>query len=776
MDSLNNEPLGFVTLVFNEGGIGTVTNAFGEYSYTANVSIYKITCSYIGYATKEIPVRPSSTQIINISLVPSQYNLSQVVILSGDNPANRIVRNTVKNRTQNDPDRFNSYSYTAYNKFIYSGILPLDSTKKDSSLTTMMEFLKQQYFMIIESVVETKFLKPDKKENIIATKISGIKNPSFTLMNSQIQPLSFYGNYITLLGKSYLNPFSKGTTDRYFFNIEDTLYDGADTLYSLSFRPWKGRNFDGLRGIAEITSDGYAIKHIMAEPADTLSAMMRIRIDQSAEKVNGVWFPKRFVSEVRFSNMLNNGTQVMMYGTTTLSNIEIEPNIQKRDMAGIQVDIDALAAYRNEEFWAAHRPDSLTEQELRTYQVIDSLGKKHHFDGKLKLVEGLIGGELPYKFISFEIDRFVTRNQYEGFRLGAGLRTNETVFRNISIGGFAGYGFRDAGWKYGGDLRLRLYRPNDVFVDFSYSHSLEETGAIEFYKDNNLLISEAIRSTLITIFDKVERYQIDFTGRTLRYLHFDFSLFSAHKKSTSSYHYLIANYDGYVPLQNFQFSGIKLQLRYAYKEKITRTFNSTILSNPQYPILFTNITYGIPNLFGSQFTYIKLEAKLKSTIRTRSLGNFNLNLVFGYVDGYVPLSETFAGRGNYWIVGFYNENCFQTMRLNEFYSDKYAAVFLEQDLKSLLYRGKKFQPKSLLIFNAMIGSLSEADLHHNFDFKVPIKGYYEAGLVIYDIISKEYLGVARLGLGGGLFYRLGPYAFIKQQDNLAIKIQLTVNI
>jgi hypothetical protein len=315
-----------------------------------------------------------------------------------------------------------------------------------------------------------------------------------------------------------------------------------------------------------------------------------------------------------------------------------------------------------------------------------------------------------------------------------------------------------------------------VFLKAYYWHDLEESGTITFYKDVDLITTEILRGFLVNTFDRVQRYQLDFSGRTFQYLHYNLSFYSARKYSTTTYNYIIFKNSEPQSIQEFQFSAIKLQLRYAFKEKMIRALNSTFFVYTPYPILFFNITRGIPDVFGSQFSFTKLEAKMKSTIKTKALGDFYLQFAAGYIKGYVPLGDMFAGRGNYQLVGLYSENSFQTMRLNEFYSDKYVAAFIQQDLKSLLVRGKKFQPKPLLVFNMAIGEMGNKTLHRDFDFKIPTRGYYETGVLIYDIITKQYLGMARLGLGAGAFYRLGTYSFSQPLKNLAIKAQFTVNL
>lgn len=782
-DSLNNEPLGFVTVVFNGNGtLGTTTSAFGKYEFRNNAPVNTLTCSFIGYNTKTIKLNSNlKTQDVNIQLVPSQYNLQNVVISSGENPANRIVRRVVANREQNDPDKLDAYAYTAYNKFIYSGVPPAIN-KKTQDTSGLYKFLEEHYLFILESVVETKFKKGEqRKERVLGNKISGLQDPSFSLMNTQIQQLSMYTGFIDILSKQYVNPFSKGSTERYFFNVEDTIYEGADTIFRMSFKPWKGRNFDGLLGMAEIHTDGYAIKTITAEPADSLSAPMRVRIQQDYSKINNErWFPTRFVSDIRFSNMAADGFQVMMHGVTTLTDVKLNPEIENKELLGVQVEMLPDAGDRDEMFWNKFRPDSLSKRELRTYEFLDSIGRSKHLDAKMRFAESLIDGELRFKYFNFNVSRFLWMNDLEGVRPGIGLRTNERVFKNISIGGFAGYGIKDERWKYGGELRLRLYQRNDVYLKFNYWKDLEESGAAAFYKDEDIFSSEIFRSFLVNSFDFVERRQVDFVGRTLQFLHYDVSAFTAAKESTTDYRF-VRSVSGEPQLfDHYNFTGVKVALRYAYKEKMVQALRNTFFVGSDYPILFFQATQGFNGLMDGEFEYTKLEAKVKYDFSTKALGHIYLQVAAGRVFGELPLSDLFAGRGSYQIIGMYSSNSFQTMRLNEFYSDRYVNFFYEHDLKTLLFRGKKFQPKPLLVFNAGFGMMANKTQHRYLDdltksVKTMEKGFYETGLIVNDLISKEYLGVARIGLGAGAFYRFGPYELPEPIDNFAFKLDFNFN-
>ena len=54
-------------------------------------------------------------------------------------------------------------------------------------------------------------------------------------------------------------------------------------------------------------------------------------------------------------------------------------------------------------------------------------------------------------------------------------------------------------------------------------------------------------------------------------------------------------------------------------------------------------------------------------------------------------------------------------------------------------------------------------------FRSMRKGYFEAGLMLNNIISSPFSGV-----GVGAFYRYGPYALRNSRDNLRIKLTVSL--
>ena len=68
------------------------------------------------------------------------------------------------------------------------------------------QFFNKQHLFLMESVSERKFLYPgNNKEKVLASRISGLKDPLFILLATQIQSFSFYNEIIKIGKKNYIN-------------------------------------------------------------------------------------------------------------------------------------------------------------------------------------------------------------------------------------------------------------------------------------------------------------------------------------------------------------------------------------------------------------------------------------------------------------------------------------------------------------------------------------------------------------------------------------------
>jgi len=777
MDSVTFEPLPFVTILYNHSTDGTRTDMDGKFSFTSPSSFIHITISYVGYKTRDTDLTFSDSKTpIKILLQTEDQELEDVTILSGENPANRIIREAVKHSKENDPANLDAYSFSSYNKFLYTAdASAAEKVKSGDTTRELMEYLKGNYLMIMESQIETIFKKPGlKKQFVIATKVSGLKDPNFSLDASQLQPFSFYDHFISLVEIDYLNPVSEGSSNLYFFNIDDTTYSGTDTIYHISFKPRKGKTFMSLKGTLFINSSSYAIQHVIAEPFDTAGLAMIVKVEQDYNKPDGIhWFPNQYNTNIHYNNFLKPGLKVFFQGRTYIDSVKINPDIHSNVFDGIGQQIESGAGTRDENYWNTVRPDLLTEKEQNTYHDMDSLGSARHLDTKLRIVTALMLSKFPIGPISIDISNIVKINAKENYRFGIGLMTNEKISKSFTLAGYGGYGLNDHVWKYGANLKLIFSEQYNSTLSFQYTHDYEESGGVDFYHNNFFGNTQKWRNTIINRFDLTDRYSISVTGRNFRFLNFEFSAFEAQKLPAFDYTY--HSPQNHEPVSApFIFTGIKLSCRYAYKEKVVKSFGQNFEAYDPFPVLWFNVTHGMKVLNG-QFDYWKFDLKFYYDFPSKRFGETYLQGYAGYATSTLPVSELFSCKGNYTLFGLYSYSNFQTMRVNEFIYDQYAALFWEQDFGSLIFKKGKFRPKVLFSTSAAIGALHDPELHSSILFKQPEKPYTESGLVVNNIVSKKFLGAVRVGIGIGGYYRWGYFILPQWKDNLALKVAFYVS-
>jgi hypothetical protein len=369
IDKKSSRPLAFVNITYRASGQGTVSNIDGAFRISSPQDIDFLKFSYVGYHPRFIAkedIRPG--EVLVIELDQKAYDIAEVTILPGINPAHRIIRLATNNRKLNNP------SYTSYSKMYFT--MDIDSMFRagtdssgndgDSSRQDLEKFLEKQHLFLMEFVSERKFKPPDmNKEVVTASRVSGFRDPSFTMLASQIQSTSFYDELIMIWDKKYLNPISNGSTRKYLFIIEDTMFtEHMDSLFVISYRPLKGRNFDGLKGILHINSRGYAIQNVIAEAAET-EGIFRIRIQQKYEYIDHQqWFPVQLNTDIILSpdNAQTNGEPVKLLGIgkSYFSDIQLDPEFKNREFDHIELEVDDGAHKQDDNYWSQYRVNPLT--------------------------------------------------------------------------------------------------------------------------------------------------------------------------------------------------------------------------------------------------------------------------------------------------------------------------------------------------------------------------------------------------------------------------------
>ena len=753
IDEDTGDVIPFANVLFNDtSNKGTATDIDGVFFMNSDVE--KITISYVGYETKTVSVQNIKNNTITLKQTISELD---EVVIDGENPAHRIIRNVVANRDLNNPENLNSFTYKSYDKIV----VDIDDSKPmNDSLKNVQTFLKESYFFITETIAKHKYLKPRfTEDSVIATRTSGLKDPNFAILANAFQPFSFYNEHIELFETPYLNPISKGSTRKYKFRLKEEYLKDKDTVFVISFEPKANRNFEGLKGLLYINSNNYAVESVDASTFN--SGKIDFTIQQKYKFINNqYWFPE----QLNFVIILGQGFGSFKYvGKSYLSEIAPNAALEKKDFPFESLTLPKNVGGRDSKYWDDYRKDALDKRELRTYKLIDSIGDAINLDKFLKIPQKLFEGKYPLKYFDIDLLNIVRFNKYEGTRLGVGFFTNDDILKNVSLGAFAGYGFKDNAWKYGGELQVDVPGKKDISLSLKYENSIREVGTYSGNKINNPFVS---RNFIASQMDAIESYSIRTDMKLLRNINWFLGFNTA--EITPLYNYQFVQNNSAVI--NYNNSEVNIGIGYHVSEKLINSFGTTTRLANDAPVLNLIYSKGLEGTFDADFNYNKLRFTLDHSFITKGIGRTTYRLDLGYIDSALPYGLLFTGEGTLdRQIPFVVKHYFQTVTPYEFLSDRYAHLFTTHNFGRLINNKGYLQPNVLLYNNFGIGSLDNADYHQNIEFKTKDHLFLETGLELQNIIKVPFQNLGYFGMGLGAFYRYGYHNLEKSSDNFAIK-------
>lgn len=775
LDSASGKPLAFVNVWANKDNtIGTTTDIDGKFQLSIQQPIGQLHFSCVGYKKLTLTeVKP----YVKVRMSAASIALSEITVKAGDNPAHRIIKNAVENRKQNNPLNLASFAYESYNKLYFSvDAAKLDSIKRvsedTSSVTKTKAFFEKQHIFLIETVNERNYRKPDNNEKVIASRVSGFSDPNLALMAGQLQSFSFYEDYITLGDKKFLNPITPGSTRKYFFNLEDTIYSGSDTVFVISYVPKKGSNFDGLRGLLYIHTDRWAIQQVKA--AATEKQGIEIHVQQRYEKINSVWFPVQLNTDLVLNNTKISGVPLQGFGRSYLSNIRINDIPSNTPFSRYDLEMDEMAVRKSDNEWAKYRVDSLSPRDLETYRVIDSLGKANNFDKKLKWLTALSTARLNMGYVDLDLTKIASANDYEKIRVGVGLITSKRFSKKYSLGGYVAYGIADRAIKYGLSQEITLNKRNEWVLAMDYTYDLIESGGSQVEVKPSALIGESLRRVIDFTRDFTTRYRAMFKIRAFQYSQWQLGFSKQDIRMVDQYFFTTFSNELPSSANTFSFNEAFVNLRFAYRERFIKSSAIEINKGTKFPILYLNTSRGISvseGFFASQYRYWRTELRIEHSFFIRNMGKQSYCITGGAVSSNIPYNRLFAGRSSWFRYPIAMQNHFETMHANEFVADRYLAFFHRHSFGSLLFKTKWIAPELILINNIGFGGLSHRNLHENRTMRSYEHGFFETGLLVNNILKVNFLGY-----GVGIYYRYGAYQRTKAIENWAFKLSLTLNL
>jgi hypothetical protein len=723
------------------------------------------------------------------------------ILLSQNLSADEIIERVIQNKDKNDLKKTtNTYEFKSHNKLIFSA----DAHKIDGSIDTIVSYnnlkkevtidssrykfkkdLENQHFYISEKISLHRFKNNYEKEKILLARMGGFKEPIYEFLALGIQNVSFYNDRLSILGTDYVSPIADNALKNYAFKLEPSASNSK--AYIVSYKSINRKKSVGLNGLLFIDKKTFAISKGIAN----IKGKIDVESVQHFKYLpkNNIWIPKSNTIYLRkgsskksikvFRKLIGYHSDVYLkdgknpedisYITITSTNFDfkINPKLSKfKDK--YSVTISKKAINRSSQNWDEFGVYT-SKKDLKTYQFLDSLAKKHKVEKRVRNLRTLKTGHFPTKYFDIDLSNVINFNNHEGFRIGFGGTTSNNLSDKFNLTGYLAYGNKDKVLKYKYGANILINKSRNTWFGGSYSEDIFEAGKINYLFDESNFSLINPRNINISQFYSYQLTEAhiyhDISPKFVGKVQFDFGKY----KTEFDYTFISLTH----LLTKYQLSNLTLSFKWSPLSKFMKTPKGKFTIKKGYPIITTQLTKSFNNVLKGDFNFMKVSTKVSYQIKTIKSGSTEILMQLGYVNGEAPITHLYNHTPNYSLIDPWRRrinlsgtNAFETMLFNEFISDKFISLQIRQNFEKFRI-GKKFRPKLSFITRLAFGDINNPTNHQGITFKRMNKGYFESGIVLNQLFK---------GFGLATFYRYGEYQFPKFEDNIALKITYVIDL
>lgn len=734
IDANSGDPVPFANVVFKGTTIGVTTDFDGNFSLSTYSPSDSIVASYVGYKARTKAVTRGISQVINFQLREDVLNLQEIVILAGENPAWPIMRNVIKNKSNNDKRKLSAYEYDTYTKIeidvdnLSDKFRQRKIVKKITQVLDSVERIAGEDgkpilpLFITESISKVYYRdNPSlKTEKILKTKINGIGvedgSTVTQVIGSSFQEYNFYQNWLNILTKDFVSPLADGWRLYYEYDLSDSLYIGEDFCYRLDFYPKSPLDL-AFTGTIWITKNDFALKRIDANVGDqaNLNFIEKIRIQQELEKTNSSsWLPVKNRVLIDLNEIGKESAGMLAKFYTSNKNFVINKPYEPSFYDRIIVIAEDARINEEDKFWDTLRHEPLSETEKSVYKMIDTLRNIPIVKTYTDIFKVMLDGY--YNLGSVEIGPYLglaAWNSIEGFRIQGGIKTNYKFSKKWIYHAQLAYGFDDERVKYFASAQRILSRDRWTTLTFRARSDVSRLGVDdESLADNPIFLASTRWGNFRRGFYSDE-YYVGFQrelfkgySQKISFRHWTFD-------PTFNFGYLLRPGDITSAVgEAFQSSEVSIESRYARDEVFLQNDNERIsLGTSKWPVITLKYTRGFSGVLNSDFDYDRLRLNVKKRIQTGPLGSANVTFSGEYVFNTLPYPLLTLHLGNQ--SPFYSSVTYNLMDFGEFVSDHYLSMQYRQYLEGFLLNRvpliNKLKWRLLATTNVIVGGMRQSN-------------------------------------------------------------------
>src|SRR5688500_18152147 len=354
---------------------GCSANNEGKYSINLSPGNYTLICQHVGFKrdVRNIVVT-NADQTLDFELKTIDFTLEEVIVRSGENPANDIIRKTIEKRPfyQKQLDKFRCEVYT-------KGILRLrDYPKK--ILGQKIDFgdgdtSKQKIVYLSETIATYSVEKQrNTKTEVISSKVSG-DGDGYGLAAPKYY--SFYENNVKLGDNSlnprgFISPISDNAMHYYRYKYEGAFFEEGIQVSRIRVIP--KRKYEPLfSGHINIVENDWRIHSLQLEltKESQMELLDTLKLEQIYVPANkDVWVIQ---SQVVYPSVKLFGIDAYGSFVNIYSKFEIAPEFGRKYFDNTILVYHDSSRRKTNSYWEDARPMRLMNEEINDYMKKDSI-------------------------------------------------------------------------------------------------------------------------------------------------------------------------------------------------------------------------------------------------------------------------------------------------------------------------------------------------------------------------------------------------------------------
>lgn len=701
LDAVDKTPIANVNIWFKNTGIGMKSNDEGIFMIRNAGSETTLVFSCVGYRTKELKLQQGKSVGMQVELQPSNTELQEVFVLPGTNPALELMKRVRAAKTRNNVRGNPIYkaetqeqslvllakvNQRTVNRRIFEQLAQGAIDKKDSMLTLPLFMSEQNYTIAGKNKTQTSknIFKSDAQNERILEQLAG----NFSA------DINFYQSTILLFDKEFISPLANVGATFYNYYLIDSLQTADGKEYKLHFRTKNTKNL-AFNGSMLIDSTTLALKFIALELPQqaNLNFVKNLRISQQFRlQKKAYWLPETGSVSLNMTyNVLADSTQahplIFLKNSFKTKSFDYQPT--------------------ETNFAASTYQTSDLNEKLR------QLNETPIIKTARWIADVILTGYMQVGKVDVgKIQNFARITDTEGLRLTAPLRTNEKLWKNLSIGGYAGYGFANRKWSYSsfGMAKLPFGKRNIVGVSFTDDYRRIDYDYNDFLSRENPLSSgdADIANTIFALrsSDKVgRRNELDTWLNTDLSENVELGVHYRKNRIFSAPALLFAS--GNQIFGEMAQQQLSLNARFSFGERVYNDHLQRIYATNYNPIIYFSLNGGNFKVGNHNGNYAKLSASVRHSIKL-GIGQWNYLIDGGTILGKVPYILLETPKGN--ETGGYSLYQFSAMHYMEYLADNYISIHNELNFNGIVLNNlpliKHLNLRELMSFKLFYGSLS----------------------------------------------------------------------